>query len=325
MSLDANWVGAIGQVASATATFLAVGIALSEGYRARRHTRQMIEQQFELQNEKEGNIRRKNELYEPLYSEIKYAYHWLVFINNGEMYYPNHFYFLTGDLGNRPNKRNEDYLTILTWEEFGRGHSQSEFSPMMRVSMDVLTEDMRQYNLSIEEAKSAVVRVMIPIVERYVKIYMASLSYVVWSEKLLKSGMQATDEKFDKWNRRLYDRLQVDGSTILDIAEPMSKDLGGSGIRTRAFFWLLTGDKGEMIKAINKDYEYIESVQAPIPDLWFENIIRDAWPQINKLDEVEKVRKFGKNIYQEIGNIERKLEAAMNSIRDKYEGGTPLV
>lgn len=88
--------------------------------------------------------------------------------------------------------------------------------------------------------------------------------------------------------------------------------------------WVVAGAKDKTAISIRNSQH--NPPNNPAPDLpWFQEIIDEAWPALDNLQEVKAARIAAETLQAEVQKAENLLESGIRFIRDQYEGSEPPV
>lgn len=277
--------------------------------------KESVSQQFA----KEANIVRKDAIYGPLFVELKRIYEWLDEAKRKEGRYPFYIYGAGGEPDHTMYQRNPLYPTFLQWPQFKQDYRIDNFKLKTRELLDEAQYVMMNYNRVMATTMEPVVNVLAPHIEKALAAWMASASFLAWDQR--SSGGQNWDhDPLHEWNSNL--KRQPATTTLADISLSQSKLwLGPNG----GLGWLVSGSIDKASTSIVDSYR-TQSSMAKCPDeIWFKEIIDEAWLEIDNFQEVKEARIVAEILRKKVGEVKDLLEFGIRFIRDQYEGGEPPV
>jgi len=275
--------------------------------------RESIRQQFA----KDANIIRKDAIYGPLFIELKQIYEWLDEAKKKEGRYPYYIYGAGGEPADTKYLRNPIYPTFHTWPQFKQDYRINSFTLRARALLDEVERLMANYNGAMGATMNPAVNVLDRYIEKAVSAWMGGESFKDW-DKRSSGGQVWQSDPLHNWNNLLKSQSGILADMSTGLAKMWLGSYGGLG-------WLIAG-------AGNKAAMYIEDgyrAQASIPvrpDLsWFQEIINEAWPELDNLEEIKEARVVAEALQTKVREVENLLESGIRFIRDQYEGGEPHV
>jgi hypothetical protein len=87
--------------------------------------------------------------------------------------------------------------------------------------------------------------------------------------------------------------------------------------------WLLGGHPGEATMAIHRTYSM---TARPYPSLeWIRPVFDATYRDLERQDVYADATRAGNALFEAVTRVEQFLAAGLRAIRDRYEGGEPLV
>jgi hypothetical protein len=279
--------------------------------------KESIRQQFA----KDANITRKDTIYGPLFIELKQIYDWLDEAKKKEERYPFYIYGVGGEPDSTRYLRNTSYPTFLQWPQFKQDYRIDNFTHGARTLLDETQQLIVDYNIAMGKAMNPAVIVLAVHIEKAISAWMGSNSFKDW-DKRSSGGRQQQPDQFHKWNSYLKTLTITSASLSSDMSIEIAKTwLGFHG----GLGWLVADNRDKAAIAI-KDGYLAQSSDLISPDLsWFQEILTEAWPEIDSLQEIKEARMVAEKLHIKVREVENLLESGIRFIRDQYEGGEPPI
>lgn len=257
---------------------------------------------------KEANLRRKDDLYGPLYGEIKALREILQRAYDEDDTYPQR-------------------ITFIKWPTFKQGYYWNDFTESARHILDHMLELANVYNQTVSKAPAATIEVLSAEIEQAIQQTKASDEYIAWQEKLKNYPTE-----------RIYNMALRQGGVQppwfqrLTAVPPQTETLGLAWARSWITSWpiqhepptigfLLAGDASAAARTIYTGYQ--PGGDPPPPIQWIEDIFQRAMPKLEALASYQEARVAYKRLYIAVCEAEQMLLSALNDIQRRYEGGRP--
>ncbi len=275
---------------------------------------------------KDANLRRKNDLYGPLYGEIKGLRETLQRAFDAGGAYPQRIttsFAALNDVYSPPP--GYPVPTLIKWPTFKQGYYWYDFTESARHILDHLLELANAYNQAVSKVPDATIEVLSPVLEQAIQQTKASDEYIAWHKKYPTEAnwIEAVNQGIAQpvWFRRL------------DTIPPPNMILGHAWASSWITSWpfqhepktigfLLAGNAKAAARTIYNGYQHQPNEPAP-PVQWIEDIIQGAMPKLEALPSYQEVHAACGRLYKATREAEQMLLSALNDIQRRYEGGRP--
>jgi len=293
--------------------------------------REAVRQQYV----KEANLRRKTDSYGPLHEEFKTLRETLDRTRAGEAPYPRRIATTAPvtemSLFGPPER---DGPTLRTWPAFEGNYHADDFSAAARATFDRAQEAARDFNAAMDDAVQATVDALRPHIEVAIEGIVASPEYRHAHDKIVdqQSQPQVTgivlppDRSWVAW---LAGDLLYPGASGNAIAATMATSWATVWLTPTAEMpttgWLLAGRTDQATAAVEAIFRHPMVTSGPPPSGWVARIITQVVTDMASDAAFERARAAFGRLHADVWEGERALERGLRIIRDRYEGGEPLV
>jgi len=278
-------------------------------------SRESISQQFA----KEANITRKYTIYGPLFIELKQIYEWLDEARRKEGPYPYYIYGAGGEPESTRYSHNPIYPTFLQWPQFKEDYRIDSFTPNARTLLNDVQRLIADYNRAMGATYNPAIVTLTPHVEKAIITWMESGSFKEWDKRNSESQTWQSGPEHN-WNYIL--KTSLAGTDMSDMSMRFTTTWVGP---FRGLGWLIAGDGNKTALYIQGGYNTQGNMTGYPPISWLEEIINEAWPELDTLQEIKEARVVAEALRIRVQEAEGQLEAGIRLIRDQYEGGEPHV
>jgi hypothetical protein len=268
------------------------------------------------QYHKDANLRRKDEYYVPLHTDLKSIADRLADAKGGRQPFPQHVGLkeetYQGPVGLAPPSTLGGG-TLWRWVAFRSDSRIDNFSQEARDLLDAAVALAEEYNAAIDA-------VLPP------------------AQQALATNLTAAIEKtrrlrdFELWRRNPNYMTLSEGERehwFTKFAGPESPEELGTEWAT---YWLvqlgvagwLFGGRPDM--AATGIYRNYSMSARPYPPLeWIRPVFDATYRDLESQDTYRDFTRAGNSLFEAVARVEQHLAAGLRSIRDRYEGGEPLV
>jgi hypothetical protein len=182
--------------------------------------------------------------------------------------------------------------------------------------LDDVQKLIADYNREIGATINPALDVLTLHLGKAISTWIESERFKEWDQKSSREQM-GQNIPYDHWNNYLKSRSANSGIPK-DEAKIWLGQYQGLG-------WLVAGDGNEAAAHIRNGYLMQGNISV-LPDIfWFQEIIIEAWPELDNLQEIKEARAVAEALQIKVREAENLLESGIRFIRDQYEGGKPPV
>ncbi len=261
---------------------------------------------------KEANVRRKEILYGPLYTELKQLWERFDQASRGLSPYP-HWIFGVGNvpspLGLVPPYKVG--TTFKCWPEFKDSHYLDQFTKGAYQLFNEVQKLAATYNKAVVQALTRNCEILQPYLVSATEGIKNSSEYREWQQQN-EVGTRIRVEK-DDW----YERVERISMTVgQEEAQMWLDDFWVLG-------WILANSQEKAAITVQNGYHSISLSLVPLT--WSQEIFQHAWVELNKLPENQEIQQVATLLFEKVRMAKDLVESSLRYIRDHYEGGEPLV
>jgi len=295
--------------------------------------REAVHQQYA----KEANLRRKTDSYGPLHEEMKTLREALDAAQAGRTPYPRRIAVdPTAPLPSMDimGTLDRDGPCLRAWSDFKGNYHADDFSPTAHAILDRAQEAAQRYNAAVDAAVNATVATLKPHIEAAIKGIVASSAYQHAREELVRrraepppAGVFYPPDR--SWVAWLADDLLRPGQSIDSLADTLARSWATFWATPVAEMptvgWLLAGHPDRATSSVEAVFRNVISVSDPPPPGWVAGIIAAVVADVATVAAFQDARAAFDRLHADVRQGERTLERGLQIIRDRYEGGAPLV
>ncbi len=292
--------------------------------------REAVHQQYA----KEANLRRKTDSYGPLHEEMKALRAVLDAAHAGHAPYPRR---IAVDLAaTQPfiGMPDRDGPCLRAWSDFKGNYHADDFSPSARAILDRAQETARRYNAAVDAAVNATVVALKPHIDVAIEGIVASSTYQHAREGLVRrraepltAGVFYPPDR--SWVAWLADNLLHPGESIDSLVDTLARSWATFWPTPAAEMptvgWLLAGHPDRATSSVEAIFRTPLSASDPPPPGWVAGIIAAVVADVSTIAAFQDARAVFDRLHADVQEGERALERGLQIIRDRYEGGAPLV
>lgn len=292
--------------------------------------REAVHQQYA----KEANLRRKTDSYGPLHEEFKALRETLDQARADDAPYPRQI-ATAAPVTEMPlfGLPERDGPTLRTWSAFEGNYHADDFSTVARATFDRTQEAARDYNAAMDSAVQATVDALGPRIETAINEVVVSPEYRRAHDEIVKqqaqpqaTGVFSPDRSWVAW---LAGDVLRPGESSNAIAATMATSWATVWLTPVAEMptagWLLAGRSDLATTAVEATFRHPTVTSGPPPPGWVAGIIAHAAADLAAAAAFQRARAAFDRLHTDVREGERALERGLRVIRDKYEGGAPLV
>lgn len=265
------------------------------------------------QYRKEANLQRKTEVYGPLHAELKQLREIFEKAHAGTTPYPRYIEILGGE---RPSSlhfaQSALFYPFSYWPTFKADYRVDNFSPASQKLLDDVQRLAATYNEAVEQARKIMQTLLRPNIDTSLTKEEKSSKYQEWLQK-----RTSNTPEYNRWFDFIYQNATA--SPGFPRGESLSRDwskeikwLIGSNT-TKAALEIYSTD------AINWDASQHASLS------WFQDIFEITLEELKSNQTYQDVRRAQQEFFVKLQEAETLLYRGLRDIRDRYEGGAPLV
>lgn len=313
------------QVAGASlfATGLSVLISTLTG-------RQAIHEQYA----KEANLQRKREIYGPLHSELKALRIRLDGAHEGTSPYPETLQMAGKIVGLPMMQGHYPRLVLQWWPAFKQDFRIDNFSEETQKQFDDLYHLVNTCLQAVEATRAPTCAVLERHVTSAIEALVSSDAYQTWHSHHIdeQEEFRLSSDRDDpvRWYGFIAFLLSYPEETPLSIGrfyarEWLNLELHGPAPATFATLgWLLAKHPDQAAEEIQRQSASDQHHRRW--DLsWLQDIFNATWADLQNEPTYHAVWKTERKLFQSLQKTETKLADAMHIIRERYEGGEPLI
>lgn len=275
---------------------------------------------------KEANLKRKDDYYGPLHADLKALRERLEIARSGESSYP---LWITGTGQKEPTGRHmiDDALTLAKWVEFRTDYRTDNFTLNACRVLDGVIEQATTYNAVIDAARAPTIGILEPVIAKAVELVARSTEFREWQQRRAEQIKASRNDPDDeaKWFGSLVNGLSPD----LDPSVPQRLASawvdGWSLYRPETLGWLLAGHANRAALCLDGSLYTPGSRPAAPPVNWRQSVFESALLSLNGDQSYEQTRHAAHGLFDAVLTAERLLNDGLLYIRDRYEGGRPIV
>jgi hypothetical protein len=301
----------------------AVGLAfltLAAGAWLTRATGQAaIAQQFA----REAHVQTKREVYAPLEVELRHLLSWLDGAMDGSNAFPECI-----DIGAVSAEellgRPQGCAICQEWPTILAGHLIERFSPAARVELDAIVEAAARYNEVFEELRPKAVTALRELLTTAFSALASSAEHRAW---LVATAPDGTINKatLDDWDR-LHQMVAFSWNGETDKLAESEAELfvGRTALLNgrNVLGWMLAGDLMEAGDAVKWGGDI---TRPPVPKEWLAGQLQWMSGAMDATSEWHNVLRAARNLRESIFVAHSRLTVGIATIRNRYEGGKPIV
>lgn len=279
---------------------------------------------------KDANLRRKDNLYAPLYGEIKSLREMLQRAYDEGGAYPQRIttsYSVFNEVSLAPP--GYPVPTLIKWSMFKQGYYWNDFTESARHVLDRIVDLAEAYNQTVSKVPDATIQVLSTEIEQAIQRTKSSDEYIAWQKNMesypserfrIAALRQGEAEAEETWFRRL-DYTSAQGTTrghawasSWIMSWPIQHEPPTVG-------YLLAGNVSTATRVIHMGYLPGGDPSPPIQ--WIEDIFQRAMPKLEALASYQEAHVDCDRLYIAVREAEQMLLNALNDIQQRYEGGRP--
>jgi len=295
--------------------------------------REAVHQQYA----QEANLRRKTDSYGPLHAETKALRAALDTAHGGHAPYPRRVAVdltTTQPVVDIMDTLDRGNLSLRVWSDFKGNYHADDFSPAARAILDRTQEAARRYNATVDAVVNAIVAALKPHIEGAIEEIVASPTYQHTREELVRRQAEPSSAGVfyppdRSWVAWLADDLLRPGESIDGLADTLARSWATVWVTPVAEMptvgWLLAGHPDQATSSVEGVFRTVMSASDPPPPGWVAGIIAAVVADVSTAAVFKDARAAFDRLYAAVREGERALEHGLHIIRDRYEGGAPLV
>lgn len=266
------------------------------------------------QYKKEANLQRKTGVYGPLHAELKVLRETFDDVRAGRASYPQYITIYKDSF--KPSLVLTTYnpCTFAWWPQFKENYHIDDFTPVAQKRLNELQSRIEAYDAAMESARKATQAILMRLFAMKIEKEEQRASYQEWRDGNQPGPYTPETRWFD------FIKSQNQG---VSPEMPLGKGLSRQWAHTVE--WLLA-DKAD--QAAQEIYN-TDARQWGAPDAvelsWFKDIFDATLANLKNDPVYEQVMRTQEELFKQISDVEKMLEAGLRHIRDRYEGGSPLV
>ncbi len=284
---------------------------------------------------KDANLRRKTDTYGPLHAELRALRKVLDRARAGDAPYPRQIAVdpIVADPFREVNDRDNSALRV--WASFSNTYHAGEFSTHARALFDQEQESARQYNAAMNAAVEATTALLKPHIATAIEDLVNSPAYRkarAIQEQLHQavstqlSTSLPPDRSFIAW---LVTELSRPENSAHSLADGWAKGWSNYWLTSVAEMptvgWLLARQPHRAAESVEGGFRSGLSACNPPPSNWIESIMQKTGTDLEATATAAQVRKALNVFHLDVQKGECMIEGGLQTIRDRYEGGEPLV
>jgi hypothetical protein len=271
---------------------------------------------------KEANLRRRDNVYNPLYRELRSSREMLEQAASHALPYP---LFITSG-----QEQGDQIEGIFGFERIHLGEWPSFRTDARKYDLKSSTQRRLDDLLALGEAYTKAVQAT----QEPTETFLGRCFDEAAEEVKQRPAFAAWQKEFNDPERRKLPhgtapRLQYDWCELLiqplSPGETIGSQMAPQWVRQLQLQgWVIGGDQKAVARRFRAwfggNYGY-----APPPESWTAGIIAAAWPELDGHPTYLHTREVVTNIYRLTSELEGQVALALQDIQDRYEGGEPLV
>lgn len=266
------------------------------------------------QYKKEANLQRKTDVYGPLHAELKELREIFDKVHAGVEPYPR-WIEISGV--NRPSSlrfaHDSMFPKLYYWPIFKADYRIDNFSLEAQTLLNEVQNRAVVYNEAVEAAREFMQRRLRPHIAASVTKEGKSLAYQAWLRK-----RTSNPSEYNRWFEFVFN-LQTGVSPSTPLGEGLSRDWSAK-IR-----WLLA-DKPDQaaLEIFNGQAMHWDAAQHSSLS-WFQDIFDATASELKNHKSYQEAQTAQRELFTKLLEAEKMLSQGLRIIRDRYEGGAPLV
>lgn len=265
------------------------------------------------QYKKDANLQRKTEVYGPLHAELKQLREIFQKAHAGTTPYPRYIEIPGIE---RPSSLQYAQSTLLCqfvyWPTFKADYRVDNFSPASQKLLDEVESLAATYSEAVEQARKVIQTLLRPHIDASLTKEEQSSKYQGWLGKRTSSTPE-----YNRW----FDFISQQATTSPGFprGESLSRDW------SKEVKWLIGSNAAKAAldiynnDAINWDASQHSSLS------WFQDIFETTLEELKNNQIYQDVQRAQGEFFVKLQEAEALLYQGLRDIRDRYEGGAPLV
>jgi hypothetical protein len=267
------------------------------------------------QNAKDANISRKNDLYFPVFTDLKSIQdRWLSAAAENDPY-PR---YIRG-IGNEPQEMGGyplNYPVFVSWLTFKEGPRKSDFTPKAAALLDKVQEAGANYNQTMTAAKEPARQLLDPHLKSALSDWRNEQSFQDWYAAS-SNGTQFAASPQRYWHEYIQ-RCTVPPESANHEAEMWVWAYNTLG-------WMVVGNIEEASTQVRYGYLNVTHMQETLDAVWFKAVLEKAWADIQALPEIHQARQRAKELSLAVDKAKEHVDHGLHTIQELYEGGEPPI
>jgi hypothetical protein len=284
---------------------------------------------------KEANLRRKDNLYGPLYVEFRQVHDRLAAARGGAAAYP-----LWIAVPDQPHPLGPNFLpgfqvySVDLWPAFKSDHRIDDFTHDARAAFDDVIAQIRDYNEAVRVLQEPVETLLADAILRAVSKVEHRPAYQHWRKSTVDEHgrlpveqhvvSESADPQLQLFNSIAY------GQSFSTPDQPLHRVWARSWLRSMPIHqpltlgWLLANRPSDAAQFIAKTLRP-SNPGAVAPLDWYERIFTSVQEELERTDAYEAFIQAGARCSASLERALHRLNDGLAYIRDRYEGGAPPV
>lgn len=278
---------------------------------------------------KDANLRRKKEVYTPLYAELQNFHELLNQVRRGAKPCPQ-WINVSGQTTSIPQLLNNEELSVqlIQWSKFRNDSRILDFTEPVRRSLDHLVLLAQEYDHAVERVLKTSESVFASFIKAAASHISQSEDYQQWSIDHANVTISSySSSSPNDWYVRIRDALST-GSDQMPAEESWAAwwlETAPMGYyRPTTLGWLIAKNPDEALQAIYKVLTPQGSYPPP-PTEWLRAIVDEAWSTLQKSSDFHEVQRLLSELFNQVSQIDARLLDKLRYIQEVYEGGPPPV
>jgi|GEM_PF-3280892 hypothetical protein len=276
---------------------------------------------------KEANLRRKDELYGPLYTELRSLREYLEDAQNGNNPFPQWIDIEGEQYPNRYALHGFTMPHLHLWPQFRSDYRIDNFSPASRQLLDETLKSATAYNRAVYAVR--------PIVKAALKQEIHAAVSKIESKTEYKHWHRQYQEHIEQ-HVPFADMLNADDTQAIYAAVAFGTSYGTAVDEAWSNGWLeaLPTQQPETLgwllaaqpeRAASCVYDALKRTATPAvaPIAWYTEIFTQVCKHIADKDEAMDVYHSASSLLEQLAKAEQRITEALQYIRERYEGGEP--
>ncbi len=276
------------------------------------------------QDTKEANLRRKNDVYTPLYAEIKRLREYTDQARLGNKPYLQ-WIDVHGERRPLTFPPNYEGPTFHLWPIFKTDIREKDFTPSTHTLLDEVQDLAVFYNTAVTASRLPTSPILKPHIDAAIEAVVQSPSYQEWRQNNTNQvpAMHQGDSE-----EGLFQSITM-GITHTISSHPLGLVWANGWIESwpihqpATLGWLLARRPDQAASCV---YAGCTLFGSPCPPLsWYQGIFAAAWPEMKSLPEYHTVWEVHDRLFEILSKTEAVLLQGLTQIQELYEGGAPLI